>query len=489
VPTSPKHRYTKPPPSADGNGKPPVGPVRHLARLYEMNRADQVVIGTDRYIPAPADDSSSWADLAESNAKVHYLLKQWIPYDMLTGVVGDSKVGKSYFLLSAVVRPIITGCNWFTGQQAADAGNVVWCDTERRAAVNLERAIRWGLPVDRIKTPFQDKYKMFDMQDAEHINRLTDVVCRYEARAVIVDSFRGAHRGDENNSKIDAALKDLASVCEQTHAACIVIHHTKMTRLEGADGGEPTLHCARGSSAFLAAVVCQLVIDIPDPTPNLKEAWRRLQVIGENLGVAPKPVGFRIHDDGLEFGPAPKQVERSKKEATGKDHAEEWLRVRMRPVESYPAAAIIAEAEALGFPHTGTLQRAKKALQVDTIKSGKHHYWRRPTPPGQPSPDNPVRYAYAVTDGTAVKVGKSDQHPKDRLSDLQTGNPRPLLLLAYTTKLTEAQVKERLAGEHLRGEWFKSSAAVLAEIAGWEWCDMVETDRLRQDITGASGDT
>jgi hypothetical protein len=358
--------------------------AERIARARSDQLPDAVKIGRDGYISAPVDDTSSWADLAEANKKVRYLLKGWIPYDMLSGLVGDSKAGKSMFLLWAVVRPIITGCDWFTGQLGAEQGYVVWCDTERRAAINLERATRWGLPVERIITPFTDKYKIFDMQDAEHIKRLMDVVCRYEAKVVIVDSFRGAHRGDENNSKMDAALKDLGSVCEQTHTAIPIIHHIKKTRIEGEEaGGEPTLHCARGSSAFLAAVACQLVIDIPEPRPNLKEAWRRVQVLGENLGVAPAPVGFRIHDDGLEFGPAPRRAETEKK-GSERDKCKKWLDVRLPPRARCPAHLLIEEAESLGWSKTGTLQRAKTELGIVSDQKARPQEWVRDSGGSQP---------------------------------------------------------------------------------------------------------
>ena len=89
------------PPEGNTNGQG-YG-LRHL----KENCPDGVEIGRADYLAAPIDDSASWADLADANNKVRYLLKQWIPYDMLTGVVGDSKAGKSHFLLWAVVRPII----------------------------------------------------------------------------------------------------------------------------------------------------------------------------------------------------------------------------------------------------------------------------------------------------------------------------------------------------------------------------------------------
>lgn len=382
-PTSPEMNIaTGPVPCTNGrhlgNGKPsPISLAARIVKAREVNRPDVMEISRDDYIPAPVDDSASWADLSRANAEVKYLLHDWIPYKMLTGVVGDSKAGKSMFLLWGVVRPIIMGLDWFTGQLQTEPGHVVWCDTERRAAINLARAARWGLPVERIILPFKDKYQIFNIKEAEHIKRLTDVVCRYKAKAVIVDSYRGSHRGNENDSAMDAALKDLGSVCETTNTACPIIHHTKKTRIEGEEGGgEPTLHCARGSSAFLAAVACQLVIDIPDPSPNLKEAWRRLQVLGENLGIAPAPVGFRILDNGLEFGPVPRRVVTEKK-GSERDKCRKWLDARLPQGSRCASHVIIAEAEALGWSKTGTLQRAKVELRIESDQRVKPHEWVR----------------------------------------------------------------------------------------------------------------
>src|SRR5262245_44306317 len=57
---------------------------------------------------------------------------------------------------------------------------------------------------------------------------------------------------------------------------------------------------------------------------------------------------------------------------------------------------------------------------------------------------------YAITDGLAVKVGKSDGHPVMRLRTLQTGNPRELQLLAYTAGVPESVMHRRLERWRLR---------------------------------------
>src|SRR5262245_48535376 len=89
--------------------------------------------------------------------------------------------------------------------------------------------------------------------------------------------------------------------------------------------------------------------------------------------------------------------------------------------------------------------------------------------------DNPARlhppFTYAVWDGEAVKVGTSKGHPRVRLDDLQTGNPRKLVLLAYTARPTEREAHKRLQRHRLRGEWFRPDPQVLAELRTWDWLD------------------
>ena len=85
--------------------------------------------------------------------------------------------------------------------------------------------------------------------------------------------------------------------------------------------------------------------------------------------------------------------------------------------------------------------------------------------------DAPV-FTYALYDGQAIKIGKCNGHPLVRLRCLQTGNSRPLELVAYTRGdggNGEARVHRRLRRHKLRGEWFEVCLAVLAELREWAW--------------------
>lgn len=72
-------------------------------------------------------------------------------------------------------------------------------------------------------------------------------------------------------------------------------------------------------------------------------------------------------------------------------------------------------------------------------------------------------YVYLISDGTAVKVGYSTK-PEARVNELQTGNPRELLLLAKKqgTEVTEATLHNRFIDDNLILEWFRPSTALLS---------------------------
>jgi hypothetical protein len=350
--------------------------VDELAADRKANlQPDTVTIGQNvDYTPDETDDTASWEDVAEKVDGTKWLLRNWIPYGMLSGIIAEPKMGKSSWVLWSLVRPIILGLPWFTEQEGAEPGNVVWCDTEGSMGLNIDRAKKWNLPLDRIKVPYPDDlFRRIDLDNGNDIGRLMGVICRYKAKLLVVDSFRGAHRGDENSSRCGAGLQALAEIAEKTRAAVHVIHHTNKL----APGTELDANNARGSNVFLAMVRCLIGVDRPDP----KSQWRRVRVLCENFGVAPKAVGFRISDEGLEDGDAPKPPPKEREgRETKTDSATEWLRRRMKPGQRYHSAVILAESVNLDYSRS-TLARAEKALGVKVVKDGKHHYWERPEEP------------------------------------------------------------------------------------------------------------
>jgi hypothetical protein len=85
-------------------------------------------------------------------------------------------------------------------------------------------------------------------------------------------------------------------------------------------------------------------------------------------------------------------------------------------------------------------------------------------------------FTYAITDGSAVKIGKSASHPILRLRELQVGNPRPLRLVGYSVSTSEAEAHRRLRDALLRGEWYRAGhPAVRRFLARLDWVNPAST--------------
>jgi hypothetical protein len=88
--------------------------------------------------------------------------------------------------------------------------------------------------------------------------------------------------------------------------------------------------------------------------------------------------------------------------------------------------------------------------------------------------DRPAVYALVEEGGCLqVKLGTCAGHPVGRMAKLQTGNPRSLVLVAYSRHLTERGVHLRWRRLRGSGEWFRLDKPLLTEISTWDWVDVV----------------
>lgn len=72
---------------------------------------------------------------------------------------------------------------------------------------------------------------------------------------------------------------------------------------------------------------------------------------------------------------------------------------------------------------------------------------------------------YFITDGEFIKIGKAN-NPNQRLSELQTGNPKSLWIVK---QIKGDEKQERMLHQifktwHYRGEWFKASPEMLKKM-------------------------
>lgn len=77
---------------------------------------------------------------------------------------------------------------------------------------------------------------------------------------------------------------------------------------------------------------------------------------------------------------------------------------------------------------------------------------------------------YFITDGEFIKIGKAND-PNQRLSELQTGNPKSLWIIK---QIKGDEKQERMLHQvfktwHHRGEWFRANPAMLKKITELQW--------------------
>ncbi len=309
--------------------------------------------------------------------RYQFLVPEFIPYGGVTEVVALSGVGKSGFVLHGICRPVMTGKGtFFNGSPAPDKpSRVLWCDTENRAALTMIRLDDWNISDDNFKTPWEDEPLLaIDLEDDRDLLRI-EYLAKYEGcHVIVIDSLTGAHQSDENSSKIGRKLRALADIAERAKPAIIVIHHTHKisdpTDIRPAD--------SRGSGAIYSYCIAQLGIDVPDPDSD----WCRVKVMKENLGLAPQPVGFRIHSEGIEYG-APPEVKRKPK-GTKLEIICDWLTDYIGIGVWVDSAEVLKQTDAKGWARS-TLQQARQKLDItkeagNVEVAGGVTKWRIPEP-------------------------------------------------------------------------------------------------------------
>lgn len=163
-----------------------------------------------------------------------FLIDQLLPVGGSMLMFGDPKVGKSYAALQLACC-LTSGVEWL-GFDVPQAVPVVYVqlDTPRSLwADRVQTLSDSGHPVEGIH--FADRETLnthpFNILDDQHFSLLRDSLALIRPGAVIIDTLREAHGGDENDStamqqvvaRLDAAVKP---------AAMILISHARKSNPE-----------------------------------------------------------------------------------------------------------------------------------------------------------------------------------------------------------------------------------------------------------------
>lgn len=346
-----------------------------LVRGMETDTAQKV--GDDLWpllealdIVGPRDGGgSTWAALEKLIGPVSWAWPGWLPEGMLTLIVGQSGEGKSQLLLRIMACALMGSC-WPDGAQfKGEWGEVVWCEAEAAQALNLSRAKKWELPLSKIRTPLVNPILDIRLDDEQHQAAIEQQARRPEVKMIGVDSLRGAIGGDENAGEISGVVQWLARLARDTGKPVLLIHHLRKRGLLDVGGDGISLDRVRGSSTIVQHARVVWAVDVPDPlTINRK----RLSCIKNNLARFPEPVGFEIHDKGLEFVDAPEVPRRETAQGRAGDLLLSLLadgRMRSTEIKEHVEGAGLSWASA---------KKAKLRMGIVAVKEGPTWYWALP---------------------------------------------------------------------------------------------------------------
>lgn len=338
-----------------------VDPTWAITRLNELKD------GTNNIEPA---DFSTWADLDKVIGPISWDWPNWLAKGFLNISVGMTGEGKSILALR-ICASYLMGWPWPDGTPfIGETGSVVWCEAEAAQALNLERAKKWGLPIERILNPLGDPLSDFRLNNVDHKDKLAYMVLRSDVVFSVVDSLSGADPTAEKSTEDAGNVNWLAALARDCQKPLQLTHHLRKRSLFDTEG-VVTLDRVRGISTILQFSRLIWALDLPDK--NNKDC-KRLSVIKSNLGKKPKPLGVTIGEDGaLTFGQAPQEPHTE----TVIDKAVDLL---MSLLSDHPVPSVDLEVE---MDQAGiswiSAKRAKQKLGIVSVKKndGKW-YWSLP---------------------------------------------------------------------------------------------------------------
>jgi len=247
--------------------------------------------------------NSSWQDLDKIVGPICWDWQDWLARGFLNIFVGSTGEGKSSIALR-ICASYLLGWPWpdgtpFTGEQ----GYVVWCESEAAQALNLDRAKKWGLPLDRILSPLSDPLDDFRLGNQNHKAKMAELLARPDVVFTVVDSLSGADPTAEKSTEDSSNVNWLASLARDCNRPIQLTHHLRKRGLFDLDG-VITLDRVRGISTILQYSRLIWALDAPD-VGHIDN--KRLSVIKSNLGKKPEPVGVMIDNIGVLFGAAPEK--------------------------------------------------------------------------------------------------------------------------------------------------------------------------------------
>ncbi len=249
---------------------------------------------------------------------------------------------------------------------------VLWIDTEASQALLLERAKAWSIPLDRIRLPSSEPLSDVQLDDEATWQIIEEMIDEEPPLLIVIDSLRGAHGGDENDSKIVALLKQFAALARRANCPVLVTHHLRKSKETESKATPVNIDRVRGSTAIVAMARIVLAIDAPDP---LKPGVQKLTAVKSNLGPLAQPLGFEVKGDGVAWQEPPAALIK-----LSKRHGANKLLLELLADGPVPYQGIERAAKEANIS-MATMEHAKADLGITSEKDG-HAGWSWQLPRG-----------------------------------------------------------------------------------------------------------
>ena len=361
---------------------PPKGDVSDRLDSGGPGKAKELIQLIDEALTFEPDVINASRPIIVSLADVKPLPIDWlwfnrIPLGMLTLILGDPGLGKS-FLTLYMASMVSTGGAWPDRDEIPDncapKGSVVILTAEDDLS-HVVRPRLDALEADVTKIDALEGVKIKDENDREHceyFNLQRDLPALQQAvrsqkdtKLVVIDplsAYLGGRIDSHKDAEVRSVLRPLVELAEQCSVAVVGVTHLN----KNANG--KAVYRAMGSLAFLAAArTCWLVTADPN---DLDSKRRLLTPAKHNVLIEPTGLAFEIVDGKVVFESEPVTITADEAlgttgtiEAPALNEAKQWLSGQVTTGKTMAATEVYKQAKERGISKR-TLERAKKELHI-----------------------------------------------------------------------------------------------------------------------------
>tara|TARA_R110002110_G_scaffold299272_1_gene513504 strand:- start:13 stop:1110 length:1098 start_codon:yes stop_codon:yes gene_type:complete len=311
---------------------------------------------------------------------VEWLVHGMLPEGCYTEFIGDPTVGKSY-LSTKLMADFSTGTTlpFEPADVERDPCNCGFISAEDDPATTIApRLLQAGADMDRIVCLDYIAGQYPNLGNPEHLDHIEDWINDRQLRYIVIDPIDAYLGGVDahSNQSVRSVLGPLVQILQKTKCTLTAIRHPPKAV-------QKVIHAGGGSMGFTAQSRASFLVGYLD---SIKHE-RVIVPIKTNLSEEPKPFGFTLDENGVEFtqehpdvtaGELISRTDESNPEISKVDQAKLFLQglLQTGPHSSSDIDNWIKQG---GFAH-GTYVRARDALKeagkIELDREGGKSTWQ-----------------------------------------------------------------------------------------------------------------